>query len=200
MRPVSERVRDRLGVSWGPLGGFLGASWELFGASWAPLWDLWGPRGGLLGPKARIVRSDPRPGHFLQPSWGSLGPSWGSWGALGQSWGRLGGLCGCLGAIMGAFWAILRRRESQKGRIQKTFKNHRKTNKFCLLERSRGPYRSPLGESWTPVRPPWDPLRRLEAICGSLVALLDHLGDLLRQSWRRLGLSGGLLEASGRGY
>ena len=150
---------------WRPLGGRFGASWGLIWAFWGPLGASWGALGGLLGPlwgllrppwgsfgrKTRFFSFFPPLGPLLGPSWSPLGPSWAplgpSWGPLGPSWGPLGGLLGCLGAILEASWVVLERREAEKARMPKSFKNQWKINEFCLLGTSwQGSWR-PFGPS-----------------------------------------------------
>ena len=99
----------------------------------------------------------PRLGSLLEPSWGPLGPSWRplgpSWGPLGLFWGSLGGLLGYVGAIFGASWAVVERREAEKARTPKSFKNLRKINDLCLLGPSGECFWRPLGASWKRLGP-----------------------------------------------
>ena len=146
----------------GPPGDLLRASSESLGASWGPL--------GAQGSKC------PFGSLVWAPSWSRLG---GLLGRIGGLLGRLGALLGRLGALLGASWAVLgreleaswvvlERREAEKARIPKSFKNLRKSNDFCFLGTSwQGSWR-PLGASWRPFGPSG-----------------GHLGP----SWRHPGLS-----------
>ena len=76
-----------------------------------------------------------------------------SWGHLGRSWGALGSPLGPLGVVLGAFWAVLERRDDEKGRKQKTFKHQKEINDFGLLGPSWEGYWGSLGPSWGPLGP-----------------------------------------------
>ena len=173
------------GASWGPLGGLLGASWGLLGASW----------GRGLEMSVRV----PRLGPLLEPSWGPLGPSWRplgpSWGPLGPSWGRLGGLLGRLGAILGASWAVLERREAEKARIPRSFKNHRIITDCWLLGPSWQGSWGPLGASWGLLDPSGRHLGRLEIGFRRFWTVMRPLGTLVSCFGARLGPWGALPEA-----
>ena len=116
--------------------GLLGASWGLLGASWGLLEASWG---GRLGFSVRV----PPLGPLFGPSWGPLGPSWGA----------LEALLGRLGALLGAFWAVLERRDDEKARTLKSFKDPREINDFDLLRRFWEKSWGFLGPSWRPLGP-----------------------------------------------
>ena len=150
------------------LGGPLEVSWRVFG----PLGSLVATSSALLGASSRLlgVSWSRRLDFTLSPSWASLGavlgPSRAVLGASGTvlgppgpSWCSLGSLLGCLGADIGASWAVLERRETEKARTRKSFKNYRQKSTIFA---SSGPLGRPLGR-----------------LLGRLGGLLDSLGLIL---------------------
>eukprot|EP00959_Pyramimonas_sp_CCMP1952_P161924 3385589-Pyramimonas_sp.AAC.1 len=53
------------------------------------------------------------------------------WGPLGSFWGPIGDLLGHLGAVLGASEPVLKRREADKARMLKSFKNLRESMIFA---------------------------------------------------------------------
>ena len=157
---VLDASGERLGASWGPLGGILGASWRPLGASWA----LPGAILEAIDQKRGWVFVFPSPRRGLQMSilgrsWGHLGALLGALGALlGPSWGPLGALLGHLGAILRPQKPI----RSEKARRPKTLISVRFLKDFGVLafsasRCSKTGQEAPKTAPRRPNRPPREP-------------------------------------------
>ena len=96
---------SRCRAFWGPLVGFLEASWGLLEASCGPLVASWGRLGRSWGAFAPFGPFGGCLGGLSRPPWGSLGVLL---GRLGSLLGHLGPSWGHHGAILGPSWAVFR--------------------------------------------------------------------------------------------